>query len=404
MRSRARRPLRVLIAGGGVAGLEATLALRALAGERVSIELLAPEADFVYRPLAVAEPFRADEVRRFPLQAIAHEAGAELRRGTLASVDAAQRVASTHEGEELSYDALVLALGVRPREAVANAFTFRGPEDGAAFGALLEEVSSGNVRSLAFALPAGVAWPLPLYELALLTGTYLTDRGAMGIELSVVTPEDSPLAIFGAAASDAVRELLEIRGIALRPRTTAMSFESGTLRLIPEGRLEVDRVVALPQLEGVPLAGVPQDVEGFVPTDEHGRVVHLDNVYAAGDLTQFPIKQGGIATQQADAAAAAIAVQAGAPAEPEPFKPVLRGLLLTGMFSRYLRAEVGKQPSTVDLEPLWWPPAKIVGRHLAPFLASRMGLPEAAPEAAGKGAVQVEVEFDEHRAGAWSRI
>ncbi len=40
-------PVRVLIAGGGVAALEATLALRTLAEERVAITLVAPESDFV---------------------------------------------------------------------------------------------------------------------------------------------------------------------------------------------------------------------------------------------------------------------------------------------------------------------------------------------------------------------
>ena len=50
-------PLRVVIAGGGVAGLEAMLALRELAGDRVDIELLSPSDEFVYRPMLVAEPF-----------------------------------------------------------------------------------------------------------------------------------------------------------------------------------------------------------------------------------------------------------------------------------------------------------------------------------------------------------
>ena len=39
--------LRVLIAGGGVAGLEALLALRDLAGDRVELTLLSPETDFI---------------------------------------------------------------------------------------------------------------------------------------------------------------------------------------------------------------------------------------------------------------------------------------------------------------------------------------------------------------------
>jgi sulfide:quinone oxidoreductase len=66
----------VVIAGGGVAGLELALALRALAEERVSVEVVAPEKEFTYRPLAVVEPFRAGEVASFPLRALVRAAGA----------------------------------------------------------------------------------------------------------------------------------------------------------------------------------------------------------------------------------------------------------------------------------------------------------------------------------------
>ena len=59
--------LRVLIAGGGVAGLEALLALRDLAGDRVELTLLSPETEFVYRPMAVAEPFGRGRADRHPL-------------------------------------------------------------------------------------------------------------------------------------------------------------------------------------------------------------------------------------------------------------------------------------------------------------------------------------------------
>ena len=53
----------------------------------------------------------------------------------------------------------------------------------------------------------------------------------------------------------------------------------------------------------------------------------VDDVYAAGDMTTFPLKQGGIAAQMADAAASAIAVRAGVPVAQHPFRPVIRGLL-----------------------------------------------------------------------------
>jgi sulfide:quinone oxidoreductase len=365
---------RVVIAGGGVAALEAALALQQIAPELADVELVAPDQDFTYRPLAVAEPFLAGEVRRFPLATLAEAAGARLHRARVTAVDPARRRVYTDPAGDLEYDALLLALGARSREAIPGALTFRGPVDGLAMAALLEEALDGNVHSIVFALPAGVTWPLPLYELALLTGTYLTDHGAMGVKLTVVTPEETPLGLFGAPGSSALRELLEARGIGLRTHVTPLAFEDGILRLVPGGQIDTDRVVAAPRLQGPALPGVAADWHGFVPTDEHGRVGSEVDVYAAGDLTQFAIKQGGIATQQADAAAEAIAAQLGAAIEPAPFRPVLRGLLLTGMAPRYLRAEAGTARAEVDTEALWWPPDKIVGHYLAPFLAERLGL------------------------------
>ena len=107
-------PTKVLIAGAGVAGLEAALALRALGENHVAVELVSPETEFVYRPLAVAAPFRMGEARRFPLRLLAEAAGAELTRASVRSVDEAHHMVVTSDGEALRYDALLLALGARP--------------------------------------------------------------------------------------------------------------------------------------------------------------------------------------------------------------------------------------------------------------------------------------------------
>jgi sulfide:quinone oxidoreductase len=383
-------PKKVVIAGAGVAGLEAALALRALAGDLLTVELVSPETDFVYRPLSVAKPFRIGEARRFPLRLLAEAAGAGLTRASVRSVDDDLRMVVTSDGTAIHYDSLLLALGARPVSAIPGALTFRGPGDEEAFGGVLHEARAGDVRRLCFALPAGASWPLPLYELALLTAVHLSDAGVPFMELTVVTSEERPLQLFGAAASKAVAELLELHGIFLRTDTTAVRVEDGALRVLPDERIEADRVVALPRLEGPHLEGVPHDRNGFVPTDSFGAVRGLDDVYAAGDLTDFPVKQGGIAAQQADAAAESIAAAYGAPVDPRPFSPVLRGLLLTGLTPRYLRTEPSSVQSEVDTEPLWWPPAKIVGRHLAPFLASQLHISESPPPGAG---VAVDVDL-----------
>jgi sulfide:quinone oxidoreductase len=94
-------------------------------------------------------------------------------------------------------------------------------------------------------------------------------------------------------------------------------------------------------------------------------------VWAAGDATAFPIKQGGLAAQQADAAAQSIAAAAGVAIEPEPFHPVLRGVLLTGRGEHWIRRDVGGGAGEGEAKrhALWWPPTKVAGRYLAPYLA-----------------------------------
>jgi sulfide:quinone oxidoreductase len=364
-----RKPLRVTIAGGGVAALEALLALRRLAEKRVSIELLSAESEFWYRPLAVAEPFGLGELHGLDLGTVADECGATLTLGSLSSVDADAHVVRTSVGGELEYDALLLAVGAHPVAAVPGAFNFRGPADTDAFRTLLWGMTSGE--RIAFVVPGGVAWPLPLYELALQTALKRRD-----VSISLLTHEQEPLDIFGPQAAGAVAQLLAERAVELLTGVYPVEVKEGMLVLAPNGRVEADRVVALPRLEGPAIGGVPVDSQGFIPTDPSGRVRGLADVFAAGDATAFPIKQGGLAAQQADAAAEEIAALAGVELDPHPFRPVLRGLILTGDAPVYARADLTGtgDPFLCGSDALWWPGGKIVGRHLAPFLAERSGL------------------------------
>jgi sulfide:quinone oxidoreductase len=391
------RELRVVIAGGGVAALEAAFALQKLADERVDVEVIAPDDEFVYRPLAVVEPFRVGDVARFPLHTIVSDAGARLRRGRLAAVHADRGSLTTAAGETVEYDALLLALGAVPLEAVPGALTFGGPEDGPALSRLLGRLREGRVRRVVFVVPDGASWPLPLYELALLTRAHATAYGIADVRLAIVTPEEAPVSLFGTPASEALADLLAIQEIEVHTRSRSLAFENRRLTVEPGGILEADAAVALPVLEGPRVRGVPQGEDGFIPVDDLCRIEGLDDVYAAGDLVQFPIKQGGWAAQQADAAASAIAAAAGAPVQPAPFRPVLRGLLLTGGPPRFLRGEGAGGEAAVDTEALWWPPAKIVGRYLAPYLAARAGIRE--PSTWSPDTVEVAVELELGPAG-----
>ena len=386
----------VLIVGGGPAGLETLIALRALAEERVRLTLLSLTSEFSYKPLAVAEPFSPGTSRRYDLQKIAAEHGAELVTGELVSVDSQGHRAVLADGSEISWDILMVAVGCRPESPFPDAVTVLGPGYTSRFRTMLRDLAERRIRRVAFAVPPGVTWALPLYELALMTAARVAEQGLRKVELTVVTPEAAPLEIFGMSASAEVGRMLAEREVNLITGRYPAAVTDGELRLTPSPTEPVpaERVVTMPVLSGPKVDGLPQDQQGFIPVDLHGLVHGEADVYAAGDATTFPVKQGGIATQEADAAAEAIAARVGADVDPQPFRPVLRGMLLTGGVPRYMRAEIGGgrgEDWDVADQALWWPPSKIAGRYIAPFL----GLHRAEVEQ-GAG---VEVEMDLARLG-----
>jgi sulfide:quinone oxidoreductase len=363
-------PLRLLVAGGGVAGVEALLAVHALAGDRVAPTLLAAEPEFAFRQLAVIEAF-GGQIPRVPLDELCEEVDAELHVDRLASVDPERRVAHTAGGDELTFDVVLVALGAAPRAMVPDALTFWAGA-GRRFRALLEDVTAGRVESVVFVAAEGTAWAMPLYELALLTAARAAAANRHP-SLAIVTAEREPVAVLGSEASRRVAALLEERGIRLLANRRPARLERGRLVVEPDERLPADRIVALPPLEGPRVQGLPHDSSGFLPTDRFGYVGAFGCVLAAGDNTTFPVKQGGIAAQQAEVAARVVASRAGAPVTPSPFDPVVEAQLLTGGAPLFVRSklEIGAgEESVASSTPLWHPPTKIAAPRLREYVAA----------------------------------
>ena len=327
---------RVLIAGGGVAALEAAIALHEMAGDRAEVAIYSPREDFIYRPFAVAAPYGASRPMRYDLAELAERCGASFHRATIGSVDGEVQRAHTHDGEEVAYDYLIVACGSRLLASVPGAVIFWGVADDGRVQDVVGDLREGKLRRVAFTMPGGGTWALPMYELALLAESELSKQGVEGTSLVVVTPEDAPLHLFGRAASERVAALLAERGIEVVIGATPIHFEEGQLATSPRAAIEADAVLSLPRMEGRRIGGVPFDLGGFIPVDDHGRVRGMQHAYAAGDATTFPVKQGGVATQQADVVAEAIAAELGCDVEARPHDPVLRGVLWTGAKPLYL--------------------------------------------------------------------
>ena len=375
-----------MIVGGGIAGVEAALALADLAGSHAEAVLVSPEDEFVLKPMVVREPFGGEEAERHRLAPVLSRAGVSYRRAAVEAVQAAEKRVVLTGGDELSYDSLILCVGGRPVSPYESATTFWSDSARMPVDDMLTRSASHPSRTLAVIVPPQTTWPLPAYELALLLRRRARDNGIDAV-IRLITPEDHPLAIFGLAASTEVGARMKTAGVEVE---TGVRVEEDGGRLIRTSGVVVDagEVISLPRIEGPRVPGLPADDAGFLRIDEHCRVIGTEGVYAAGDGTSFPVKQGGIATQQADAAAAHIAAGVGAITGPEPFRPVLRGELLTGGPSIKMKHSLGGgDQGEVSPDYLWWPRTKVSGRYLSAWLTESEPSPDPAPRD-----VPIEVE------------
>jgi sulfide:quinone oxidoreductase len=373
-----------LIVGGGVAALEGAIALSRLAGELIDVTLVAPDQHFVYRAMTVHEPFSDQPMRRYPLAPLANSLGAKLIHDSFAWVDRAERIVHTGTGRELHYDALMIAVGAEARPPYEQAITL-GVEAQHELGQLVRDIARGEIARLAFVVPARMAWPLPLYEVALMSAARAAHK-SVELEISLITSERRPLEIFGEHASQGVSKLLQGRGIDVIGSAVCEVQGDGEIVVSPARsdrafkrsgghprarHLHMNRIVSLPELYGPHVRGLPGAENGFIPVDTYCRVRGVPRVFAAGDATDFPIKHGGIAAQQAVAAAQSIAALAGANVRPSRFHARLEGLLVTGAEPYHLSAWLtGGQPfgSELTTETTSTPTPKVAARHLVAYL------------------------------------
>jgi sulfide:quinone oxidoreductase len=360
----------VVICGGGIAAVEGLLRLRRLVGEAADVTLLAPNDELRYRPVAVQEPFSRPSARRYPLREVARKAGAEWVQDGLDWVDPDGQVAHTAEGASLDYDALLLAVGARSEVPFEHVTVFDDAHADDTYRGVVQDIEEGYTHSLALLLPDGPAWPLPIYELALMTAQRADSMWMDELGVNIVTAEPKPLAAFGEGASRAIGELLEAARVRVHVSSRA---EVPASRKLVGRELEPGRIVAMPRLRGPRIRAVPADHDGFIPVDELCRVRGLEpRVFAAGDAADLQIKHGGLGAQMADTAAAGIAALAGAEVQVEPLRPVLRGVLYTGAEPLYLTARIedGHVPSELARDRPWPADEKVVAEELGPFLRS----------------------------------
>ncbi len=363
----------VAICGAGIAGVEGLLRLRRLAGDRVDVTLISPGEELVYRPWTVLEPFTGRPARRYPIARISADTGARWVRDSLAWLDRAGQVVHTADGQRVGYDALLLAIGGLELSPSPHMESFTGRDAGQFYRGVVADIEAGRTTRLAFVLPQGPVWPLPLYELALLTAAQAHTVGRSA-QFDFFIAGQRPLAAFGGHAGDVIAGLLSDAGITLHTNAQVRASSPRELVLRPDGTvLHPDRIITVPRISGPSVRGIPGFArDRFLHLDEYCRVLNTGGrIFAAGDATDLPVKQGGLGAQQADVAAAGIAHLAGVGPTPERLRPRIDATLLTAAKPLYLSAYLidgqGWQASLHD-EPPWPAGEKLIAAELGAYL------------------------------------
>jgi sulfide:quinone oxidoreductase len=292
------------------------------------------------------EPFGVERTASYLVADIIQHPNVQQWLGTLERVDAAAGKAYSPEGDEFDFDALIIATGTKPQiDLPPPAITLGAPKSLDALKQVVADIDAGAVRNVLFTIADAPSWHLPLYEFALMAADRAESQSAQQIVISIVTPEDSPLESMGIENSAAISRLCNELGIALRTGLSVAAYDGEQAVLSDGERVAVDRLFAIPALSAVAPEGVPLDADGFIPVDEHQLVTGTTNVYAVGDVTNFRIKQGGLATEEADAAVESIEAALGTRGGAAPFSREIRAILLSADRRVAMSARIGETTS-----------------------------------------------------------
>lgn len=203
-------------------------------------------------------------------------------------------------GRDLDYDYLVVALGAELAptavpgyaEAAYNFFTLEGVT---ALANVAKAFSGGRVAVVVSRLP--YKCPAAPYEAALLLSEVFRRRGARGqVSLEVYTPEVLPMPVAGPVMGQAVREMLEEKGVAFYPNVQLESVDPKGKKL----KFQAGSTAAFDLLVAVPPHHAPQALKesglvneaGWIPVNSRTLRTKYANIYAVGDVTSIALPNG----------------------------------------------------------------------------------------------------------------
>jgi sulfide:quinone oxidoreductase len=285
---------RLLILGGGFAGIAAARTMRQLRPDD-EVVLVDRRSHFMvgFRKTWGLLGLSPLEMGQRPLAALARQ-GIRVVLGNVEAIDPAGRAAEV-DGRRLEADALLVALGARlAPEGVPglaeHAFNVYDPEAIPEANAALERFAGGRVAVGVFG-PVYKCPPAP-YEMALLLAEYFAGRSVRA-EIELFTPLPSSMPLLGSAGCMVIEGRLMARGITFLANRKATAVEADGV-VFEDERRPYDLVLGIAPHrcpEVVVAAGLAEG-GGWVRVDRRTMETGFPGVFAAGDVTEVAMANG----------------------------------------------------------------------------------------------------------------
>jgi sulfide:quinone oxidoreductase len=342
---------RVVVLGGGFAGLETAFTLRTSLGPAVDVTVVSDQSSFLFKPNTIYIPFGADEDSLLiRLARPLHRQQINLHHGQVVGLDPDTRRIELSDGTTLGYDFAVIGTGAGmcPDEVpglAENASTIWTPADMRQLGARLQCLRSRALRGqrvdVLFLVPPGNKCAGPLYEIAFMLETWLRRQGVRDrVTITWSTVEPSFIHAFGPRLHDVVAGEFAARGIEAHTGEVVVKVGPEEVLYADGTTRHFDELVSFPPyVAAVHYDGLPSDDRGFLSCEPETRqVTGRPEIYAPGDAGDFPVKQAFLAFLQANAAADHLASNIGGGPFERPFDPV--SMCVMEMFDKATFAQV----------------------------------------------------------------
>lgn len=306
---------KVVVCGGGFGGLETLSYLKYKLKDRVDITLISDKDYFLFKPNTIYIPFGKDPKDfMFSYVDSAKKLNIQFYKAYVEGIDPSKQIVYA-DGKSFEYDYLVLAMGAKMKpeeveglEQYAN--TIWTPDEmmrlRESINRLIDKAREGKFQNVLFLVPPNNKCSGPLYEIVFMLDTYLRRKGVRDkVGITYTTYEKTFIQAFGPRLHQVVSGEFEKRKITGYNEYVVEKVLANEVRYRNGKSLPFDLLISFPPYyASTYISGLRSDERGFIATKlETRQVLDYPNIYAVGDIGDFPVKQAFLALLQGDAVA-----------------------------------------------------------------------------------------------------